>query len=75
MAENLYELTVNKALESWLNPMVAGKDLVAHRQRMKAEDGKLILAICGLSFASSLISANLVNVFHLVMHPLALVKT
>jgi dihydrofolate reductase len=60
------------AVESWLNPFVAGTDLVADIQRLKAEDGKPINALGGASFASSLIAANLVDVFRLVVHPFVL---
>lgn len=63
---------IRAAMESWLNPIMAGSDLVADIQRLKAEDGKPILAHGGASFASSLIAANLVDVFHLVVHPLVL---
>lgn len=59
-------------LDSWLHPIVAGTDLVADIQRLKAEDGKPILAHGGASFASSLIAANLIDVFHLVVHPVVL---
>ena len=59
-------------LDSWLHPTVAGADLVADVQRLKAEDGMPILAHGGASFASSLIVANLVDVFHLVVHPVVL---
>ncbi len=59
-------------LESWLHPMVAGKDLIADIQRLKAEDGKPINALGGASFASSLIAAHLVDVFRLVVHPVVL---
>ena len=59
-------------LESWRNPVVAGKDLVADIQRLKAEDGKPIIAHGGASFASSLIAAGLVDVLHLVVHPVAI---
>ncbi len=58
-----------KVLESWLNPIVLGKDLVGDIQRLKAEDGGPINALGGASFASSLIAAQLVDVFHLVVHP------
>ena len=58
--------------ESWLNPIVAGKDLVADIQRLKAQDGKPILAQGGNSFAASLIAANLVDVIHLAVHPVAI---
>ncbi len=60
------------AVESWLNPIVLGSDLVADVQRLKAEGGKPILAHGGAGFATSLIAANLVDVFHLVVHPDAL---
>ncbi len=60
------------ALESWLHPTVAGKDLAADVQRLKAEDGKPIVAIGGASFAASLIRANLVDVYRLSVQPVAL---
>jgi len=71
----LQEGKVEKAvLESWLHPIVAGKDLVADVQRLKAEDGLPISALGGASFASSLIAAHLVDAFHLVVHPILLGK-
>lgn len=67
------EGTVDQAvLDSWLHPVVAGKDLVADIERLKAEDGKSILAHGGASFATSLIAAKLVDMFHLVVHPVVL---
>ncbi len=57
------------AIETWQNPIVLGADLVTDIQRLKAEDGKPILAHGGAGFASSLIAANLVDLFHLVVHP------
>jgi dihydrofolate reductase len=59
-------------LEGWLNPIVAGKDLVADVQRLKAEDGKPILVHGGSAFASSVVAAKLVDRFYLVVHPVAL---
>jgi dihydrofolate reductase len=59
-------------LETWLQASVAGKDLVADIQRLKAEDGKPIVAVGGASFASSLVSNNLVDVYRLVVHPVLL---
>lgn len=61
-------------LESWLHPIVGGKDLVADIQRLKAEDGGPINALGGASFATSLIAAHLVDAFHLVVHPILLGK-
>lgn len=67
------EGTVDQSvLESWLHPTVAGKDLVADVQRLKAEDGGPINALGGASFASSLIAAHLIDEFRLVVHPIAL---
>jgi len=60
------------AIDSWLNPIVTGADLIADIQRLKSEDGKPIIAHGGASFASSLIAANLVDTFHLVVHPVVL---
>jgi dihydrofolate reductase len=59
-------------LDSWMNPIVAGTDLAADIQRLKAEDGGPINALGGASFASSLIAAQLVDIFRLVVHPVAL---
>lgn len=59
-------------LEGWLHPTVGGADLVADVLRLKAEDGKPILAHGGASFASSLIAANLVDELRLFVHPVAL---
>jgi len=59
-------------LDSWQNPFVGGKDLVADIQRLKEAGGKPILAHGGASFVTSLIAANLVDLFHLVVHPVAL---
>lgn len=59
-------------LESWRNPIMAGADLVADIQRLKAEDGKPINALGGASFATSLIKAKLVDEFRLSVHPIIL---
>lgn len=72
-AEPLERTTADRAvMESWLRPIVAGRDLIADVQRLKAEDGKPILAHGGASFASSLVAADLVDAFYLVVHPVAL---
>jgi len=60
------------AVESWRNPILAGKDLVADIQRMKAEDGGPIIVHGGAEFASSLIAANLIDLYYLVVHPVAI---
>lgn len=60
------------AWESWQNPLVFGTDLVADIERLKEEDGKPILTLGGASFASSLVTAGLVDEFRLAVHPVAL---
>ncbi len=59
-------------LESWRHPIVAGTDLIADVQRLKAEGGGPIVTLGGASFASSLIAAHLVDAFRLVVHPVVL---
>lgn len=61
-------------LESWLHPIVGGKDLVADIERLKEQSGGPISALGGASFASSLIAAHLVDVLQLVVHPVLLGK-
>ncbi len=56
-------------LDSWLHPIVGGADLAADIGRLKEGDGGPINALGGASFATSLIAAHLVDVFHLVVHP------
>jgi len=63
---------LQSAMDSWMNPIMTGKDLIGDIQRLKAENGKPILAHGGASFATSLIAAHLVDVFHLVVHPIIL---
>ncbi len=71
-AEDSKQMTAEQVLRSWLHPTIAGTDLIADIQRLKLEDGKPILAIGGASFASSLITAKLVDAFRLSIHPVAL---
>ena len=67
------EGTVSQAvLDSWRSPTAAGKDLVADIQRLKEADGGPINALGGAGFATSLVQAGLVDLFHLVVHPVLL---
>jgi len=56
----------------WLNPNVGGTDLVSEIGELKDSDGKPIVAHGGASFAASLIEHNLVDEYHLIVHPVAL---
>jgi dihydrofolate reductase len=60
--------------ESWADAYVAGGDLVGEITRMKAGEGKPILAHGGASFARSLIAHNLVDEYALTVHPIVLGK-
>lgn len=53
---------------------MASGDLVDDIARLKAEDGKPIIALGGVAFARSLIAQNLVDEYVLGVHPIALGK-
>jgi dihydrofolate reductase len=56
----------------WASPTVASGDLAEEIARLKAEDGKDILAHGGASFAQSLAQLNLIDEYRLVVHPAVL---
>lgn len=58
--------------ESWAQTYVARGDLAEEVARLKAQDGKPIIAHGGASFARSLITAGLVDQYVLLVHPIAL---
>ena len=61
--------------ESWAEAHVASGDLAQEINKLKAAtDGKPILAHGGARFARSLIAQNLVDVYALMIHPIALGK-
>ena len=60
--------------ESWAQAYVASGDLADEINRLKAQDGKPIIALGGASFARSLIAQNLVDEYALLVHPIALGK-
>lgn len=60
--------------ESWGEAHVASGDLTDEIARLKAQGGKPIIAHGGATFARSLIAANLVDRYVLLVHPLALGK-
>ncbi len=57
---------------NWAEAYVAGGSLAEEIGRLKAGDGKPILAHGGVSFAQNLIAAGLVDAFVLTVHPIAL---
>ena len=60
--------------ESWAQAHVASGDLAEEIARLKAQDGKPIIAHGGVSFARSLVAQGLVDQFALIVAPVALGK-
>jgi dihydrofolate reductase len=60
--------------ESWAEAYVASGDLADEVAKLKAQDGKPIVAHGGASFARSLIAQGLVDQYALLVHPIALGK-
>jgi dihydrofolate reductase len=59
---------------SWAEAYVASGDLAEEVAKLKAQEGKPIVAHGGASFARSLVAQGLVNQFALLVHPVALGK-
>jgi dihydrofolate reductase len=60
--------------ESWAEAYVASGDLREEIAKLKAQDGKPIIAHGGVTFARALVTAGLVDQFVLGVHPVALGK-
>ena len=58
--------------ESWAEAYVASGDLAEEIAKLKAQDGKPIIAHGGVSFARSLVAQGLVDQFALIVAPVAL---
>jgi dihydrofolate reductase len=59
---------------SWAEPYVASGGLVEEIAKLKAQEGKPIIAHGGVSFARSLVAQGLVDQFALIVAPVALGK-
>jgi dihydrofolate reductase len=59
-------------LDNWEQAQVLTGDLATEIKKLKAQDGKPILAHGGASFARSLISTGLIDEFLFLVHPIAL---
>jgi dihydrofolate reductase len=63
----------NEAHEaSWRQPAIASGELSEEIATLKRQPGRFILAHGGATFAQSLVGANLVDEFRLLIHPVAL---
>src|SRR5216684_2482782 len=60
--------------ESWAQAYVASGDLAEEVAKLKARDGKPIIAHGGAGFARSLVARGLVDQYDLLVHPVALGK-
>jgi dihydrofolate reductase len=60
--------------ESWARAYVANGDLAEEIAKLKAQEGKPIIAHGGVSFARSLVAQGLVDQFALIVAPVALGK-
>lgn len=65
-------LEAAKGAPGWADADVAGGSLADEIGRLKAGEGKPILAHGGVSFAQNLVAAGLVDAFVLTVHPIAL---
>lgn len=65
---------VQPGAESWADPYVASGDLKEEIAKLKAQEGKPIIAHGGVSFARSLVAHGLVDQFALIVAPVALGK-
>lgn len=73
-AETGQSADLQPGAESWANPYVASGDLAEEVAKLKAQEGKPIIAHGGASFARSLVAQGLVDEYHLLVHPIALGK-
>jgi dihydrofolate reductase len=68
----VHAATTTSAAASWTQPLVFSGDLAEEIGKLKAENGKPIVAIGGASFMQSLIAADLIDEYHIAIHPVAL---
>jgi dihydrofolate reductase len=66
----IFSKTLERA--DWTDSRVAGGDIADEIGNLRDEDGGVILAHGGPSFAQSLIAADLIDEYQLVVHPVAL---
>jgi dihydrofolate reductase len=60
--------------DSWAKAYVASGDLAEEIAKLKAQDGKPIIAHGGAGFARSLVAAGLIDQYALLIHPVAVGK-
>jgi dihydrofolate reductase len=60
------------AMKSWERAFVLTGELSAEIKKLKAQDGKPVIAYGGARFARSLIATGLIDEYQLLVHPVAL---
>lgn len=71
----VFSKTLNKNMPipgGWDNTTIANGKLEDEIHKLKSKEGKDILVYGGASFVSSLIKANLIDEFHLLVNPVAI---
>lgn len=69
---DLQDLAITEAADSWNNATILSGDLATEINRLKVLPGKDLVAHGGARFAQSLASLNLIDVYKLLIHPVAL---
>lgn len=64
--------TVSPHAGTWKDAEIVAGDLATEIQRLKQQDGKLIVAHGGASFAQSLVTTGLIDEYRLLIHPVAI---
>ena len=71
----VFTKTLNKSAPipgGWNNTDIVGEDFAAAINKLKNQDGKNIIVYGGAGFVSSLISAGIIDEFHLLVNPVAI---
>lgn len=68
------QVALQPGADSWAQAYVASGDLNEEIAKLKAQDGKPIIAHGGASFARSLVALGAVDQYDLLVHPVALGK-
>jgi len=72
--DNVITTTVDQspAMSSWASTQVLDGDLAEEIKKLKAAEGKPIVALGGSEFMQNLITTGLIDEYHLAIHPVTL---
>lgn len=60
--------------DTWKHPIIASGDLAEEIRKLKSMEGKDMMAYGGASFAQQLVKQQLIDEYHLFVHPVAIGK-